>query len=74
MVQEIGTAAMNRKRTALMISAVFAGIGLLHFARIYYDWSAIIGGWTVPMWLSWIAVMACGALSYFALGLLWKGK
>jgi hypothetical protein len=52
-----------------MISAVFTGIGLLHFARIYYDWSAIIGGWTVPMWLSWIAVMACGALSYFALRL-----
>ena len=63
------TAAMNRKRTALMISAVFAGIALLHFARIYYDWSTIIGGWTVPMWLSWIAVMACGALSYFALRL-----
>ncbi len=60
---------MNRKRTALMISAVFAGIALLHFARIYYDWSTIIGGWTVPMWLSWIAVMACGALSYFALRL-----
>ena len=58
---------MNCKRTALMISAVFAGIALLHFARIYYDWSTIIGGWTVPMWLSWIAVMACGALSYFAL-------
>ena len=60
---------MSRKRTALMISAVFTGIGLLHFARIYYDWSVIIGGWTVPMWLSWIAVMACGALSYFALRL-----
>jgi hypothetical protein len=60
---------MSRKRTALMISGVFAGIALLHFARIYYDWSAIIGGWTAPMWLSWIAVMACGALSYFALRL-----
>ena len=56
---------MSRKRTALMISAVFAGIALLHFARIYYDWSAIIGGWAVPMWLSWIAVMGMWRVKLF---------
>ncbi len=28
---------------------------------------AAIGGWTVPMWVSWIAFVVAGGLSYFGL-------
>jgi hypothetical protein len=33
------------------------------------DWPVAIGGWNAPMWISWIAVVVAGGLSYFALTL-----
>jgi len=29
----------------------------------------VIGSWTAPMWLSWIALVVAGGLSYFGLRL-----
>jgi hypothetical protein len=28
-------------------------------------WPIVIDNWTVPMWLSWIALVIAGGLSYF---------
>jgi hypothetical protein len=34
---------------------------------------AVIGGWTVPMWLSWIGLVVAGGLSYFGMNLAMRG-
>jgi hypothetical protein len=37
--------------------------------RIFFGWPAVIGGWTVPMWLGWIGLVVTGGLSYFGISL-----
>jgi len=58
-------------RTYLQISgAVFGVIALLHVFRLLLDWPAQIAGWAVPSWISWVAILAAGALSLWAFRLL----
>jgi len=48
---------------------IFAVLGLLHLFRIFQGWEAIINGWTVPMWLSWVVVFVAGYLAFHAFAL-----
>ncbi|OGT29122.1 MAG: hypothetical protein A2W28_00865 [Gammaproteobacteria bacterium RBG_16_51_14] len=51
----------------LRISGVIFGtIAFLHMLRLLLDWPARIAGWSVPLWLSWIAILAGGALCVWA--------
>ena len=56
---------MNRKSYFLATAVLFSVICLLQLARIVLGWEAVIGGWSVPMWISWLAVAITGALAYF---------
>ena len=56
---------MNRKSYLLATAIVFSVIGLIHLLRIILGWEAAIGGWTVPMWLSWLALIVSAAFAYF---------
>jgi len=54
-------------RAYIQISGVaFGVIALLHIVRLLLDWPAQIGGWTVPLWISWIAILVAGALCGWA--------
>ena len=54
-------------RTYLLISGtVFGVVTLLHVARLVLEWPAQLAGWTVPLWVSWIAILAAGALCIWA--------
>jgi hypothetical protein len=54
----------------LLVSAViFSLVALLHLARIVFGWSAVIGGWSAPMWLSWVGIIVAGGLAYFGFSL-----
>jgi hypothetical protein len=56
---------LNRN-TYLKISAtVFLIVAIVHLLRIILGWSAEIGGWNVPFWVSWLGVFVSGALAYF---------
>lgn len=46
--------------------AIFAVIGALHMLRLLLGWEAVIGGWEVPGWVSWLAAAVGGYLSYTA--------
>lgn len=46
--------------------AIFGLIALLHILRVVLDWSAQIGTWTVPFWVSWIAIFVSGGLCVWA--------
>ena len=60
---------MNDKFFHLIAGTIFALVALLQALRIYMGWSVVIGGWSAPMWVSWIAIVVAGGLSYFALTL-----
>jgi hypothetical protein len=31
--------------------------------RIFAEWTGIIGDWSVPQWISWVAVIVAGGLA-----------
>ncbi len=60
---------MNDKLFHSIAGTIFTLVALLQALRIYMDWPVVIGGWSAPMWISWIAIVVAGGLSYFALTL-----
>lgn len=48
---------MEQKRYFVITGMIFTLIGILHLVRIIKDWEAQIGGFVIPMWLSWLAVI-----------------
>jgi hypothetical protein len=56
---------MSRRAYLLATAIIFSLVALLHLARIVLGWSAVIGDWSVPMWLSWVGMIVTGALAYF---------
>jgi hypothetical protein len=60
---------VDQKSFFVLAGLIFALVAVGHLLRIYMDWSVVIGSWTAPMWLSWIAVVVAGGLSFFGLRL-----
>lgn len=60
---------MSNKSFSTVVGVVFSLIALLHLLRAVYGWEAVIGGWPVPLWASWVALVAALYLAYNALSL-----
>lgn len=60
---------MGRKSYALTVGLIFLIIAVLHLLRIILGWEAVIGGWAVPEWVSWTALVVAGFLAYHGLRL-----
>jgi hypothetical protein len=48
---------------------IFGVVALFHLVRIVMDWSVVIGDWSIPMWVSWVALIVVGGLSLIGLRL-----
>jgi len=44
--------------------AIFLIIAVLHLMRLVLGWSADLQGWSVPPWLSAVALVVAGYLPY----------
>lgn len=55
---------MNQKTFLGITGVLFLLMTILHVARIIFGWNAIIGGWVIPLWVSWIAIVLAGFLSF----------
>ena len=55
---------MSQRTFSLTVATLFSLIGVLHLLRLVYGWEAVIGGWVVPMWISWPALLIAGFLAY----------
>lgn len=55
---------MDKNTYSLTVAAIFAVIAVVHALRLYFGWEGVIGGWMVPTWLSWLAVLVAGFLAY----------
>jgi len=60
---------MNIKTFSLVAGLVFGVVALVQLLRIVMAWDVMIDGWAAPMWISWIAVIVAGFLSYSGLRL-----
>jgi hypothetical protein len=54
------------KSYLLVSGVIFGAVTLLHVLRLAYAWPAQIGGWTVPLELSWVGLVVAGALCAWA--------
>jgi hypothetical protein len=60
---------MDAKTFSLVAGVIFAVVALLYLARIFMEWTVIIGDWSMPMWVSWIALIVAGGLALLGLRL-----
>jgi len=43
---------------------IFLIIAVLHLLRLVLGWNAVFEGWSVPLWLSAVALVVAGYLAY----------
>ena len=61
---------MKQKTFNAVVGTLFGIIAFLHALRIYRHWNASVGGWIVPVWLSWLALVLAGYLACAAFRLM----
>ncbi len=47
-----------------VVGVIMAAVALIHFLRLVFGWSVVIGAWDAPLWISWIGVLVAGYISY----------
>ena len=57
---------MKQKTLTSVAGMVFSIVAVLHLLRLLLHWEVVIGGWTVPLWVSWMALALSGYLAYSA--------
>ena len=57
---------MNTKLYLHYTKLLFAAVFLLHGMRVLKQWTLLINGAPVPMWISWLAVGLTGYFAYTA--------
>jgi hypothetical protein len=56
---------VNRNTYLTVTATLFLIVAIVHLLRIILGWPVEVGGLSIPFWLSWLAVLAAGALAYF---------
>jgi len=51
------------KHYAMVSAIVFALVAVVQVLRLVNQWAVQVGPYTVPLWVSWIAVIVAAALS-----------
>ncbi|MBI2143453.1 hypothetical protein HYU20_03900 [Candidatus Woesearchaeota archaeon] len=59
--------AMRHKTFLAVTGVIFLVVAVLHLLRAVLGWSAVIGSFEVPIWLSWVAAVVAAYLAYSAL-------
>lgn len=56
--------SIKQKTLFIVVGIILGIVGLAHFLRIVFGVSVEIGGWTAPLWLSWIGTIVALYISY----------
>lgn len=60
---------MNQKTFSVVAGLIFLVVALAHALRLVFGWQVMLQAWTVPLWVSWIALFISGFLAYEGLAL-----
>ena len=58
---------MDAKTFSLVAGIIFAVVALFHLVRIFEEWTFIVGDWSVPKSVSWVALVVAGGLALIGL-------
>jgi hypothetical protein len=58
----------------LISGTVFGAVALAHVIKLFIDWPIQLAGWVLPVWVSWIAILAGGTLCAWAFRLVGRGR
>lgn len=56
---------MNQKNFFITAAIIFGLVAILHLVRAVNGLPLVIGIWELPLWLSWIAFVITGFMSYW---------
>ncbi len=59
---------MTQRAFNFAAGTLFLLIATLHALRLFFGWQASIGGWTIPLWVSWASLALAGFLAFAAFG------
>ncbi len=55
---------MSQKTFCLVAGLIFLIVAIGHAMRLAFRWEAMMGGWMVPVWVSWVGVIVAGYLAF----------
>jgi hypothetical protein len=55
---------MSQKTFCFVAGLIFLLVTFMHAMRLVLRWDAMIGGWMVPIWVSWVGVLLAGYLAF----------
>lgn len=61
---EVHNPTMRQRNFFRVAGAIFAVVAAAHLLRALFSVSLVIGTWSFPFWLSWVAVLAAAFLAY----------
>jgi len=60
---------MSQKTFCVIAGLIFLIVAIGHAMRLAFRWEAMMGGWVVPMGVSWVGVFVAGFLAFEGLKL-----
>jgi hypothetical protein len=60
---------MRQKTFSLVVGMIFLLIAIMHGLRLAFRWEVVLNGWSVPMWVSAVAVPIAAYLAFEGLKL-----
>ncbi len=60
---------MSQKTFSLVAGLIFLLIAVMHVLRLALKWEAVLNGWSVPMWVSALAIVIAAYLAFEGLKL-----
>ena len=55
---------MSQKAFSLVAGLIFFLIAVIHALRLALRWEAVVNGWSVPMWISTVALLIAAYLAF----------
>jgi CHASE2 domain-containing sensor protein len=58
---------MSHRAFSRVAGLVFLIVAIAHLCRVLLGWTVLVNGWTVPIWMSVVAVVVAGFLAFEAI-------
>ena len=55
---------MSQKTFSLAAGLIFLLIAIMHGLRLALKWEVVLNGWSVPMWVSVVAIVIAACLAF----------
>ncbi len=55
---------MSQKIFSLVAGLIFFLIAVMHGLRLALKWEVVLNGWSVPMWVSVVAIVTAACLAF----------